>query len=526
MRILPTSRQTSPLRSHWSIRARCGNIGRRCWCVLVAPLVALTLANVGEAGRLRAGGAMVDITHPDTNPRNERLWVRALVLSDDETTAVMVTVDAVAIGEIGAIKNDYLSNVRLQLEQDLKIAPASVLINASHCHGVVCDEIEQQTVQAVKEAWQKMVPVRVGVGVGHEDRIMENRRLKLKNGREADVRHAYSLPPDSEVVGVGPVDPEIGVLRLDRQNGQTLAVVYNFACHPIQGVPGGGNTADLTGFASRVIEDNLSEGTIALFLQGCAGDVNPVFYKDVDHPRDAEPLGNLLGLSTLKAIRSIPSRDNATLRMISETLKLPRADLTQRMETMQAEQARLVQSLKGTSLNLKTFLSLTAKYNLASEFPSYYSHRYLHDMQLGRDDLPRLDAENRRNMEQYVQNVCAMEELTRVQTNLELLKKHQSQNLAAGTGTIDVEVVGLRVGDFVLVTFPGELSVQIGLNIKQASPHDTTFVAGYTNGYIYYSPTAEQLANVGGAQEDCDCVLAPEWQKIFEHKVAEILKKL
>ena len=228
----------------------------------------------------------------------------------------------------------------------------------------------------------------------------------------------------------------------------------------------------------------------------------------------------------MKAVRSIPSRDGAALRMINETLSLPRADLTQRIDSLQAEQTRLVQSLKGTSLNLKTFLSLTAKYNLASEFPSYYSHRYLHDTQLGRDDLPRLDAENRRNMQQYVQNIYAMEELTRVQTNLELLKMHHAQNLAAGTGTIDVEVVGLRVGEFVLITFPGELSVQIGLNIKQASPHDTTFVAGYTNGYIYYTPTAEQLANAGAAQEDCDCVVAPEWQKIFEDKVAEILKRL
>ena len=85
---------------------------------------------------------------------------------------------------------------------------------------------------------------------------------------------------------------------------------------------------------------------------------------------------------------------------------------------------------------------------------------------------------------------------------------------------------GLRVGDFVLVTFPGELTVQIGLNIKKASPHKHTFVAGYTNGYIYYAPTAEQLQNVGGAQEDSDCLLAPEWQKMFEAKVAEMLKSL
>ena len=76
-----------------------------------------------------------------------------------------------------------------------------------------------------------------------------------------------------------------------------------------------------------------------------------------------------------------------------------------------------------------------------------------------------------------------------------------------------------------LTTFPGELTVRIGLNIKKKSPHDFTFVAGYTNGYIYYAPTAEQLLNVGGAQEDSDCLLAPEWQKLYETKAAEILSK-
>jgi hypothetical protein len=91
---------------------------------------------------------------------------------------------------------------------------------------------------------------------------------------------------------------------------------------------------------------------------------------------------------------------------------------------------------------------------------------------------------------------------------------------------LEVEVVGLRVGDFVLVTFPGELTVEIGLNIKKASPHKHTFVAGYTNGYIYYTPTAKQLENVGGAQEDSDCLLAPEWQRMFEDRVAQLLKKL
>ena len=55
---------------------------------------------------------------------------------------------------------------------------------------------------------------------------------------------------------------------------------------------------------------------------------------------------------------------------------------------------------------------------------------------------------------------------------------------------------------------------------------ELTFVAGCTNGYIYYAPTAEQLRNVGGAQEDSDCLLAPPWQALFEGKAAEMVRQL
>ena len=103
---------------------------------------------------------------------------------------------------------------------------------------------------------------------------------------------------------------------------------------------------------------------------------------------------------------------------------------------------------------------------------------------------------------------------------------HHAQNLAAGSNKITVEMTGIRIGDFFLVSFPGELSSQIGLNIKKASPHELTFVASISNGYIYYTPTEEQLRNSGFAQEDTDCIVAPGWQKIFEDKVMDILKKL
>lgn len=496
-------------------------------------LFLVTLVRFGfssEQLRLKAGVGKVDITNKNVPLVNDPLFVKALTISDGEHTYAIITIDAVAIAEIGTIRDPFFQRVRETLQKELGIAPEHVIVNASHCHGVVCDDIEQRTVEAVRIATQKMVDVQVGSGTGHEDHVSENRRMLLKSGKEADVRHAYALPPDEEVLSVGPIDPEIGILRFDRipETGSTdakpIAILYNFACHPIQGVPNGGNTADLVGFASKAIEENT--GAMAFFIQGCAGDINPIQYKDVDHPRDAEPLGNRLGLSVLRGVHNIETHSKVGFAWLHETMELPRGDLVQRIEDLKAEQTRLLQSLQGTSLNFKTFLPLAVKYGLSEEFPSAPSHRYLHEKLIGRGELERMDQENRKNMEAYIRNVLIMEKLTRVQTNLDLLKMHQAQHSAAAKRTLTVEINAVRIGEFGLITFPGELTVEIGLGIKARSPIDQTFVAGYTNGYIYYAPTAKQLQNLGGAQEDSDCLLAPEWQDQFEERVSELLKKI
>ncbi|MDB4662139.1 hypothetical protein OAE61_00735 [Verrucomicrobiales bacterium] len=495
--------------------------------ILLATIAFCFCVNESRAEDLMAGVGKVDITREGADAGTNPLWVKAVAISRGETHAIIVSVDAVAIAEIGSIKDPYLKNVRSAVQKSLGISPESIVVNASHCHGVVALDVEKRTIDAITMAWKNRVPVRAGTGSGDENRVGENRRLILKDGSQADVRHAYSLPGNDEVAAVGPIDSEIGILRLDRvENGEPLAVIYNFACHPIQGIPSGGNTADLTGFASNVIERNLGDGTaMALFLQGCGGDINPVIYKPTNQPRDGEPLGNYLGLSVLEAVRKIKTNADETLSVANETLVLPRSDLEKRIAEMEVEVDKLVDSLKGTTLNFDAFLPLYVKYHLSGDYPSYASHRYLQDEMLKRDDWQKLDENNKAALAAYVKNIRTMEWLTRKQINLALLERHHARNKEAGK-TVDAEVVGLRVGDFYLVTFPAELTVQIGLNIKKKSPHKSTFVAGYTNGYLYYAPTSEQLKNRGGAQEDSDCLLAPEWQEMFEKRVSELLKKL
>ena len=52
------------------------------------------------------------------------------------------------------------------------------------------------------------------------------------------------------------------------------------------------------------------------------------------------------------------------------------------------------------------------------------------------------------------------------------------------------------------------------------------FVAGDTNGSIFYAPTSAQRGNTGYAQEDCDCALSPRWQALFEPRAVGLLRDL
>ncbi len=195
---------------------------------------------------------------------------------------------------------------------------------------------------------------------------------------------------------------------------------------------------------------------MAFFVQGCGGDINPVRYKEPLSPPDAEPLGLRLGSTVLKEIRQLRPAAAPRLVVRRRLLGVPRvADSAQRIAAIEAEQDRLVRSLNGTNINFKSFLPLLMQQKVFPDAPAISKQGYLHDEAIGRDDLKRLDAENRAQVEAYLANIQVMERLTRLNTNLALLKMHQKKAEAAGGKDLEVEVCGLRIGDFKLVTFPG-----------------------------------------------------------------------
>ncbi|MCD6360458.1 MAG: hypothetical protein J7M38_06275, partial [Armatimonadetes bacterium] len=272
------------------------------------------------------------------------------------------------------------------------------------------------------------------------------------------------------------------------------------------------------------IEDNLGGGAMALFLQGAGGDVTEVLYKDVNHPRDARPVGRMLGLSTLAALRDIRTAD-ADLSVARKVVDLPRrTDIPERLAELETERDELLASLRSTSLNFRSFLPLYIRHMMNPDWPADYSYRYLQQEAVGSEDLRKMDAENERNMRKYLSNIRAMEKLARIQDKMGTLRTHQAINDEAGEPTVRTEVQGIRIGDCVLVTSPAEVLVEVGLNVKRASPYEHTFVSAFSNGYVHYGPPAGDYPL--GGYEVTECFLAPEWQEIFERTAGEVIAML
>ncbi len=495
--------------------------------------------NRHDQSHLMAGIAKSDITVESSQVRiNDPLYTKALVLDDGVTKLAIVTMDITAIGGrtvsdriLNDVADDFMQKLRNRVQKELNIPGNNILVSASHTHPfhdqLLCDDNEQidRTADALKRAIQNMTPAKIGTGLGYEDRLTINRTLRLKNDKDWSIRMGNPCPADDEVAKLGPIDPAIGIIRIDRMDGTPMAVVYNFGCHLLMGVPRGGVTADFPGFASKIIEENLGDNVMAFFLQGALGDVVEIFNKDVNRPKNSADNGTVLGLTVLKTLKDIKHSNNVKLNVISERIDLPRrTDFPEVIAALKKEEAELVESLIGASLNFKAFLPLYLKHTISPKYPSDYAYRYMQETAIGKNDLVLMDAQNKKEINKYLANIRTMEKLTRIQNNLATLRKHQKINKQAPEPSIPAEVQGIKIDDCILITSPAEVLVEIALNIKKASLYKKTFVVSIANGYMHYSPPAEYYPR--GGYEVTECLLAPQWQEIFEKKAIEIIQKL
>lgn len=467
---------------------------------------------------------------------DDPLYARALVLDDGERRLALVTMDVTAVGArtvsghiLDDSADDFVPALRARIESETGIPGECVSVCASHTHPpgrLLCSDRLQleRTAAAVRRAVETMAPAVAGAGAGREERLTFNRTLMMRDGTDYTIRSCNPFPPDEAVAALRPVDPEVGVLRVDRLDGRPLAVVYNFASHLLIGSPRDNITAGFPVFVSRCLEKHLGGEVTAFFVQGAFGDVAEVSKTDPDHPRDNRLFGETLGLAVLEAWRGI-TPGPARLRAASLAVDFPlRGDIPALISGLRREQGRLCASLRYTGLNFKTFLPLYLKHRLFPGFPAHAAYRYLQADLTGDEGFRALDRRNRLAVDKYLEGLAAMERMARNEEKIATLAKHAEIIETLGGKSVSAEVQGFRVGEAVFIAAPMEILAETGLKTKKASPFRHTFIASIANGYLHYAPPDDYYPR--GGYEATECLLGPAWEKIFASAAGELFGRL
>ena len=422
----------------------------------------------GKAG-LRLFGSPIQAIETD-------LTATVLVLGDGDTRVALIAIDlcVTSMAEGGRL--------RFAVAEALGTPVSHVLLNLSHNHSAPAlpefmamtdsDEdvrfraryerdLQRWLVEAAREADGRLQPARIGCGWGESTIGVYRRETRV--GRDV-----LGEVPDH------PIDPTVGVIRVDDLDGNPIAVAFRYSAHPV--TVGGRSavaSADFPGPAREVLEHNL--GGLALFLQGCGGNINPrvgIGY-EVDCRDTKNRVGLELGGEALKIAAGIRTNTRAGERR-------PLGNIPNILFTPW-------EPVHGDTC---THLA-AAQTTVALEF----------------DELPSLEkareilAHWQRTREERLGGDALDWEVRAAQKY-----EHWATKLVAavedGHPTHDLQLQALRVNDILISAMNMEVFFETGLEIRARSPLPDTFVLGYTNGCFGYLPRGEDYPEGGWQIEE------------------------
>ncbi|MFH1909503.1 MAG: hypothetical protein ABIL11_19340 [Chloroflexota bacterium] len=409
------------------------------------------------------------------------LTATALVLANEITKFVIIGIDLSLVGiDLSMSGQRPAEDMRAPISQALGIPPTHVLLNTSHTHSGAAmpeympDSPEQMAlkeryrrslvswlVEAAVEADQKLQRARIGAGWG-ECHIGVYRR-EFRDGRDVL----------GEVPG-HPIDPSVGVIRVDDLDGNPIAVLFRYSCHPVtMGPRSMVASSDYPGAARQVLEKSL--GGLAIFLQGCGGNINPAMGMGYEvNCRDTKDrAGMTLGGEALKVATSIRTNLRAGARRplgnVPNILFTP-------WEPVQGDTCTYLGAVE---------VAVPLEY---IELPPLEQAETIHTRW-------RQTLEERRQHE-------AQEWEIRVAEKYEQWARVLVDAIKQRHPTCDLYVQGLRVNDIVIVGINAEVFFETGLTTRAQSPFQNTFVLGYSNGTVGYLPRAQDYPPGGWKLEE------------------------
>lgn len=410
---------------------------------------------------LRVGAAAVRITPGQSMPMagyygvrfstntHDDLWARAIVLDDGATRAALVACDLISLPEV------VVMQARNIVTRTTKLRGARVMISATHSHtgpvlnmgssrktvdGGELEVVRDYTAAlpariagAVRLAEAALRPARVSVAHEHEAHLSFNRRFHMRDGT---VGWNPGKLNTNIVRAAGPVDPDVAVLLFEtvpsnRVPPSAIATYVNFAMHP-DTVGGLEFSADYPFTLSRLLGDYQGTNMVTLFANGACGNINHV---DVSWASPQKGHAEAARLGTVLA--------GHVFKAYTRLQPLQTAPLRMRSERV----ALPLPELKPGEIE--------AASNTVAQLGDKKSPPFLEQVHA----FKVLDVAARRGQPQ------------------------------------DVEVQVIALGDeLAWVSLPGEIFVELGLEIKRRSPFRHTFIAELANGSIGYIPNQAAYA--------------------------------
>ncbi len=465
------------------------------------------LAATEEQNELEVGLAESDITPPIGFPMagyyHERLAegtidplkAKAIVFREGETTGALVVCDLIGIA------TDLSKEVRRRAAEKTGIQANHIVLAATHSHTApdymkelwlylgnekqealrseYIEKLINGPVDAIVRALEDAGDFSLSAGtVMQQTPVAFNRRFVMRDG---SVQTWQALSNSNVVRPAGPIDPRIELLAVrNRQDGEVRGILSNFALH-LDTVGGMRWSADYPYFIEQALRKSLGTDVISIFGTGCCGDINHVDPSSAERNK-VDKIGNAIGDSISQQFGNVTPLKDSRLTVLSQVVELP----LQEVSEQEVERAVQLVSL--------------IKQGGSVEF------------------LDHVTAYKQLMLDQFLRREPYTETSKHITWGL-------SRSLAGVGKTLPVEVTTMTIGDEVaIVCLPGEVFVELGLAIKQASPFRTTFIIELSNAVeTIYVP--HRAAYAGGSYEVTNSALQPGSGEMLVEAAIKLLRQ-
>jgi len=287
-------------------------------------------------GELLAGTAKVNLTPVSDEPLHDSIYARSLVLDVHGLRLAFVSVD------LAVFTSDRVERFCKE-----KYGISQLFLCSSHNHSEpqksgrsfqkgnsYVSYYEDQIIRAVEMSVNNMFPARIVAGRKSFPQLGFNRLITRDDGhaRESWFSDEHYTSENPERIPFGPVDPEVGVIRIEDMSGQPRVILMNYACHADIVCFNYAISADFPGVASRKVEEAFGNKVNCLFVQGAAGNIESLMISSrrtgPDDPFQTdyapmERMGSLLAYETVKLAKSLTAEkeDQTDIKYMDDSLR-------------------------------------------------------------------------------------------------------------------------------------------------------------------------------------------------------------